>query len=82
MSDIGAQVIVLALPLLWFWITGSALVIYVAEQKNRSGIGWGLLSSLIVGPLLALIALAAVPSRANAAEHEEPGRRRDRIRRM
>jgi len=80
---IGGQEIVLLLPLLWLWFTGTLLVIYVAKQKNRTGLGWGLLSLLIVGPLFALIALAAVPTRAND-EHEEPAEDEiaARIRRM
>jgi hypothetical protein len=69
----SVQGVALILLLLWFWLAGTVLVAYVAEQKNRSALGWSLLSLFIVGPLFALIALAAVPSRANneATEGEE-----------
>jgi hypothetical protein len=37
---VGGQEIVLILPLLWIWFTGTLLVIYVAGQKLASpGLG-------------------------------------------
>lgn len=43
------------------WIAGTVfLVPLVAHEKGRSAIGWALLS-LVFSPLLALLALAAVP---------------------
>lgn len=51
-----------------FWLIGAAvylvasasLVPFVAVAKGRSGLGW-VFSALIFSPLLALIALAALP---------------------
>jgi hypothetical protein len=61
MRTIGYQELliffVLVLPYL---IATFGLVPYVAATKGRSGLGWVLLA-LLVTPLLALIALAAVP---------------------
>jgi hypothetical protein len=87
-SGVGGQEVVLILPLLWLWVTGTLLVVYVAGQKNRHPLGWGLVSLFIVGPLFALIALAAVPSRADdeAANDDDEAAADDeiaaRIRRM
>jgi len=53
--------IVVAIP----YVVGSLfLVPYVASQKGRSSVGWALIA-LFLTPILALLALAAVP------EHEE-----------
>jgi hypothetical protein len=43
-----------------YLLASVALVPFVAMEKNRSGIGWGI-TSLLFSPLLALIALVAVP---------------------
>lgn len=42
-----------------FWIGGAILVAVVASNKGRSGLGWFLLS-LILSPLLTLIAVAVM----------------------
>ena len=43
------------------WIAGSFLCAFVASQKGRSASGWWFLSMLL-SPLIALIALCAIPS--------------------
>jgi hypothetical protein len=53
--------IVLLLGGLLVWVIGSIFVGWVARQKNRSGFGW-FINGLIFSPLLAMIALAAVPA--------------------
>lgn len=61
MMGIGAQellvFIVLAVP---YVFASLFLVPYVASQKGRSSFGWAL-TALLLTPLLALLALAAVP---------------------
>jgi hypothetical protein len=57
--------------LLGVWVIGSIFVGWVARQKYRSGFGW-FINGLIFSPLLAMIALAAVPAR-------EPRRANDRV---
>lgn len=47
--------------LLIAWIIGTLVVGYVAVQKGRSGWLWTLLSLVLISPLLALLALAALP---------------------
>jgi hypothetical protein len=50
---------------LWFlaaWIVGTLVVAYVAGQKGRNGLLWAMLSFLLISPLLALIALGALPA--------------------
>ena len=44
------------------WIVGTLVVAYVAGQKGRSGLLWAFLSLVLISPLLALLALAALPS--------------------
>ena len=63
--------IVLLLGGLLVWVIGSIFVGWVARQKNRSGFGW-FINGLIFSPLLAMIALAAVPAR-------EPRKADDRV---
>lgn len=48
--------------LLIAWVVGTLVVGYVAVQKGRSGWLWTLLSLVLISPLLALLALAALPS--------------------
>ncbi len=44
------------------WIAASLIVVlFVASQKNRSVIGWGIVS-VAFSPLPALLALAAIPA--------------------
>ena len=43
-----------------YLLASIGLVPFVAMEKNRSGIGWAI-TSLLFSPLLALIALVAVP---------------------
>jgi hypothetical protein len=59
MTDTAA--IVLLLSSLFYLLASAGLVPWVARQKGRSGFGW-LFIALFFSPLLALIALAAVPS--------------------
>lgn len=47
------------------WIVGTLVVAYVASQKGRSGWLWAFLSLLLISPLLALLALAALPAQRN-----------------
>jgi len=58
--------------LLITWIIGFFVCAFVARQRGRSGIAWGLLS-LLISPLLALLVLIAIPSKRRAT-------RRGRIR--
>ncbi|PYN62212.1 MAG: hypothetical protein DMD90_21115 [Candidatus Rokuibacteriota bacterium] len=46
---------------LFVWLIGSFFVAWVAGQKNRFAPGW-FLNGLLFSPLLAMIALAAVPA--------------------
>jgi hypothetical protein len=46
----------IAIALLWVGFAG--LVGYAANVRGRSAIGWGLLS-LVVGPLIGMVALLA-----------------------
>jgi hypothetical protein len=48
------------MELLLFWIVGAILVAVVASSKRRSGARWFFLS-LLISPLLTLIAVAAMP---------------------
>ena len=61
--SIGSQEIpFIGLALAWLYLAPSVgLVPFVARAKGRSGFGW-MLTALLCSPLLALIALAAVPS--------------------
>ena len=43
------------------WLSGSGLAGYVAERKGRSGPGWFFGALFLFSPLLALIALGALP---------------------
>jgi hypothetical protein len=52
----------MALWILVAWIVGTLVVGYVASQKGRSGWLWTVLSLVLISPLLALLALAALPS--------------------
>ena len=47
--------------LMYFWISIS-FIPFVAQEKGRSMVGWALWA-LFASPLLALIGLAAVPSK-------------------
>ena len=60
MMGIGNQEILLLLVPLWYVLTSLSLVPAVAHYKGRSGLAWTL-TALLYSPLLALIALAAVP---------------------
>jgi hypothetical protein len=48
-------------------ITSLGIVPYVARQKGRSGVGWAIVS-LLVSPVFALLALAAVPVRSGGMD--------------
>jgi len=50
------------------WIVGAVIVAAAASGRGHSGLGWFLLS-LLISPLLALIAVLVIPNRA-AAEAE------------
>jgi len=61
MFGIGLQEVILLLPLVAIYLLASVtLVPYVASSKGRSGLAW-MLIALLMSPLLALIALVAVP---------------------
>jgi hypothetical protein len=51
--------------LLITWIIGFFVCAFVASQRGRSGIAWGLIS-LLISPLLALLVLIAIPSKRRA----------------
>ena len=68
MLGIGLQEVILLLPLVTIYLLASVtLVPFVAFSKGRSGLAWVLIA-LLMSPLLALIALVAVPS----GEGKEP----------
>jgi len=68
MLGIGLQEIILLLPLVTIYLLASVtLVPFVASSKGRSALAW-MLIALLMSPLLALIALVAVP----AGEGPEP----------
>ena len=54
--------IVLVFLLLTWLLAFVGLVAHVAAEKGRSGIAWGL-AAAVFSPVVALIALAAVPDR-------------------
>ncbi len=61
MGDVMSIAIIVAT--LWgilVWIGGAILAAWVASENNRSGVAW-LLFGLVLSPLLALVALAALP---------------------
>lgn len=61
MLGIGLQEVILLLPLVAIYLLASVtLVPFVASTKGRSAFGW-MLIALLMSPLLALIALVAVP---------------------
>lgn len=49
------------LLLMWFYLLGACFVAWVGSEKGRQGLAWFLLS-LIVSPLLCMVALAALPA--------------------
>jgi hypothetical protein len=51
------------------WLIGAALTAHVANIKGRSGVAWFFLT-LVVSPLLALIALAVLPAKSEQSEAE------------
>ena len=65
MVDIVLVVLVTA------WLMGHFVCAYVAGEKGRSSVGWWFIS-LFASPLLALIALAAIPVR-HEEQADEPG---------
>jgi hypothetical protein len=61
MLGIGLQEVILLLSLVAIYLLASVtLVPFVASTKGRSGFAW-MLIALLMSPLLALIALVAVP---------------------
>ncbi len=61
MFGIGLQEVILLLPLVAIYLLASVtLVPYVASSKGHSGLAW-MFVALLMSPLLALIALVAVP---------------------
>ena len=59
-----AVAIVALASVLVYLIASMGLVPFVASEKRRSALGW-IAVSLLVSPLLALIALAALPPSAD-----------------
>ncbi len=79
MMGIGYQELLLLWPLFGLWVVGSLVVGYVAGQKDRNPL-WGTpLSLLFITPLLALIALAALPNRGIREDDEVDARSTDEI---
>jgi hypothetical protein len=60
MYGIGSQELLIGLLILPYFFGSIGLVPYIASEKRRSVFGW-ILTSLLLTPLLALIALAALP---------------------
>jgi hypothetical protein len=61
MWGIDPQEVILLLPFVAIYVLASVtLVPYVASSKGRSGLAW-MFVALLMSPLLALIALIAVP---------------------
>jgi hypothetical protein len=62
MQGIGSQELLVGLVLMVpYFFASVGLVPYVASEKRRSSFGW-VLTALFLTPLLALIALAALPT--------------------
>ncbi len=61
MLGIDLQEVIVLVPLVVVYLLASVtLVPYVASSKGRSGLAW-MLIALLMSPLLALLALVAVP---------------------
>jgi hypothetical protein len=60
MGDNSVTQTVLLVALWVGWLTGCLVVVRVARAKRLHGLRWGL-GSLVFSPLLALIALVAMP---------------------
>ena len=68
MLGIDLQEVIVLVPLVAIYLLASVtLVPFVASSKGRSGLAW-MLIALLMSPLLALLALVAVP----AGEGQEP----------
>ena len=61
------------MELLFFWVAFSVLVAVIANSRRRNWFGW-LLLSLLLTPLLGLIAVLALPSRAASARPYDAAR--------
>jgi len=61
------------------YVAGALLCGFVADDKGRSIVGW-ILVALLCSPLLALLALAAIPSHAKSARPYVPLELRDQHR--
>jgi hypothetical protein len=75
----------LVLALAFGWLMGCALTAAVASAEGRHGFWWGLGAFFLFSPLLALIALAALPAKPRetndevSQEESEPLMRRRRL---
>ena len=56
----------IAISVLWIGFAG--LVGYAAHERGRSALGWGLLS-LVLGPLIGMVALLAATYRTDSTQH-------------
>lgn len=64
-----------AIYLIVVYVAGALLCGFVADDKGRSIVGW-VITAFLCSPLLALLALAAIPSRAKSARSYVPLERR------
>jgi hypothetical protein len=60
MYGIGSQELLIGMLILPYFFASVGLVPYVASEKRRSAFGW-VLTALFLTPVLALLALAALP---------------------
>jgi len=61
----------LILVCIFGWLMGSGLTAAVASEKGRNGFLWGMGAFFLFSPLLALIALAALPVVPRASGHTD-----------
>lgn len=69
--------ILLLLLVAWFHVAGSFAAAWVARRKGYNGDGWFLLSLLLLGPIISLLAVGGAPfadrkKKSIYAEPEEP----------
>jgi hypothetical protein len=70
-SPTDALIFALILVSAFGWVTGSILTAAVASAKGRNGFLWGLGALLLFSPLLALIALAALPVKLRKTDEDD-----------
>jgi hypothetical protein len=67
--------------LIWLWVGGAVVTAWVATEKDRSPAAWFVIAVLL-SPLLALVALGAVPRKEPADMPVRQEARATTVRRM